>query len=186
MAPLLIHLRMPSRVLFLTPARKADSSTIQLNIFRAGASGLGSRAWPWACARSGALARIVGGASGGLVGADGGGSVRRAGGLLGWRCWGDRIVAGRLSWATRHRRAGSALQGPRARLVWRGSRGGRVSQQAHVRRWVGQKSKAVRERCACRSGSRCGGRGRRGVAGPASHDLTMAAAQPASPKLGVT
>jgi len=39
MAPCEIHLRMPSRVLFLTPAIKAVSSTMQLKILRLGGSG---------------------------------------------------------------------------------------------------------------------------------------------------
>lgn len=34
-----IHLRMPSRVLFLTPAIRAVSSTMQLNTLRLGGSG---------------------------------------------------------------------------------------------------------------------------------------------------
>lgn len=39
MAPCEIHLRMPSRVLFFTPAIKAVSSTMQLKILRLGGSG---------------------------------------------------------------------------------------------------------------------------------------------------
>jgi hypothetical protein len=39
MAPCEIHLRMPSRVLFLTPAIKAVSSTMQLKTLRLGGSG---------------------------------------------------------------------------------------------------------------------------------------------------
>lgn len=39
-APLATHFRIPSRVLFLTPATRAESSAIQLKILRLGGSSL--------------------------------------------------------------------------------------------------------------------------------------------------
>jgi hypothetical protein len=64
MEPCATHLRMPSRVLFLTPAIRAVSSTMQLNSLRFGGSGVRVAASGFATRGGKVLRRILGAAPG--------------------------------------------------------------------------------------------------------------------------
>jgi hypothetical protein len=64
MASCVIHLRMPSRVLFLAPAISAVSSTMQLKTLRLGGSGAARRRLSSGRGRGGNVLRRMGAAVG--------------------------------------------------------------------------------------------------------------------------
>ena len=113
MAPCEIHLRMPSRVLFLTPAIRAVSSTMQLKTLRVGGSGVRAAAsglgrggnWP---------RRIVGGCERERARASGGGGRQR------WAP-GGRVRSGQV-------RTGQESESS----LWAQSEGGQAGRRARV------------------------------------------------------